>query len=1021
MAFNTVKFLGATVQSFSSSIGWGAQQISSATVNLVEDELDGDVFTPPELGTPVYFAFYNYTFYGLIQAWRKLRDSNNFPTYSVTIQDPREILDNCQIITAGYSGIVNGVRNVINVFGFWENNLGFGGSLANESGIPYFKVASCVQALTASPAVGSFGGALAYHGYLYRVDLTRIPSPPLGYRLPPGSLTLLEVISIVCEDMGCDFYVTLNGLTITVWPVPRFAQPPLGTITAITENLSRGDVIRSESGLEARNEPTTTFIVGGEVQPLMTGGTISSFWGFDINGNPVLSIPTTLHFEARENGVVVASADVPAEQMTLNATTCADTLGSTSYTCTDFEMRLALINIASWLNYIALWRTDIYSRIRVDAGFGAPANGAAPVGGNGMIADDRARVIDNIMAINANGRVGLARELYDLVKSYATDYLGKKYVVGIPSVTRAVDPETGIVYYSHEVSDGGYLPEGSEPLGLSIANEDLFTGPDGRFVAFAQLTDFSHEFDLGRLSPDQIVPEINTDGSVDYYVRVHVDSRIIQVPDSAVIVTLPFAVHYRPEDIYGGLSVVGPLIGLNPNNVDENIIRRQPGFGKFDPLWLGPEVVEPLDFAIPLKSNILTYGPWHVAGPTGKVRYEQDSSLVPWNYGGHTNLDAAAVAKLASSQTNMQISEAGTIELVGPPIASLGELLAAGGPNITSIEVNFSDRGVTTVYRFNTYTPRFGVVTKGLSEKIRKLGTTSHLFRRELRQNTRQVAENIASVADAQRGAAANFAGWRLVNPQTPHTMLVGQTFQDGTNIRQGIATQTLPEALIATNADSGNIFRETAIMSLDGLIRPIDMAGNASTMAGYEQPLAGFSGGISSDTLNPWGAHPSGHSYEQYIWGGEYSGLYAAARQNDDLSISEQARIFGLRQPILAVGYGYGIDGQFYPTGVADYTRRPDLWKAGPVDMLWDDYRKCWSSFGTRRGRTSSTITARSGFTDGSGYCRLDHIRNGVLSETSLNLPVYNMFASSIASGTYVMISMDIDSYRYYIQSAEC
>ena len=57
-----------------------------------------------------------------------------------------------------------------------------------------------------------------------------------------------------------------------------------------------------------------------------------------------------------------------------------------------------------------------------------------------------------------------------------------------------------------------------------------------------------------------------------------------------------------------------------------------------------------------------------------------------------------------------------------------------------------------------------------------------------------------------------------------------------------------------------------------------------------------------------------------------------------------------GLRGPLVVVGWGYDVDGLPVPSDPNDETKflnnhkkRQDLWKAGPVDLRWDDDKKVW------------------------------------------------------------------------------
>lgn len=162
-------FLGASISSFSCNAGFGDSS-STLGVQLVEDEYNKsdetglgrgqdvyhngakDQFTPPPVGSPVFFSFgtkrasvgdaflkpfddlYNqsasignfardhFTFGGILQTFTQNKSPAGTPIYSVQVVDPREILSNVQLILNNYAGSTYGGQNMINIFGFLEFN-----------------------------------------------------------------------------------------------------------------------------------------------------------------------------------------------------------------------------------------------------------------------------------------------------------------------------------------------------------------------------------------------------------------------------------------------------------------------------------------------------------------------------------------------------------------------------------------------------------------------------------------------------------------------------------------------------------------------------------------------------------------------------------------------------------------------------------------------------------------------------------------------------------------------------------
>ena len=168
--FEQTLFLGCSIQSISTSLGWNEQQ-STVTVVLVEDTCpslpdkpkvyypapglkyswhDPDPgFTNPTIGAPVYFRIGSdpawpvnkndkaegkgFEFAGVIQSWTKDFSPNGNPVYTVQIVDPRICLQNLEIIISDYAGSAHGqdfggawgssqegVYNLINAYGWLE-------------------------------------------------------------------------------------------------------------------------------------------------------------------------------------------------------------------------------------------------------------------------------------------------------------------------------------------------------------------------------------------------------------------------------------------------------------------------------------------------------------------------------------------------------------------------------------------------------------------------------------------------------------------------------------------------------------------------------------------------------------------------------------------------------------------------------------------------------------------------------------------------------------------------------------
>ena len=206
-------FLGLSIMDFTCNLGFNSSA-STLSLNLVQDDAfyytplvrdgirnavtegyhpwdvdafpkgfinnyhnDGDIENFPEVGSPVYFKYYDgkflnldcvsqdqnskeycknvFAFNGILSRWDKQYSSSGF-TYSVSVTDPREILENTTVILDTIAGRVapyddkyivgserslkngwNGYYNILNVYGYYEVH-GFGASKRTEQGMKWF-------------------------------------------------------------------------------------------------------------------------------------------------------------------------------------------------------------------------------------------------------------------------------------------------------------------------------------------------------------------------------------------------------------------------------------------------------------------------------------------------------------------------------------------------------------------------------------------------------------------------------------------------------------------------------------------------------------------------------------------------------------------------------------------------------------------------------------------------------------------------------------------------------------------
>jgi hypothetical protein len=990
--FEQTSFLGASVRSFNASIGWGTQA-SQLSVELVEDFNNGDLFTPPLVGSPVSFNCNGWNFNGLLQSYKTAGESGGYPLYSVTVVDPREILEGVQLILDGYFSSVNGVPNLLNVYGYLEN-ISFGNSEINESGIPWKKVRDTVTTLTSFLTVDDYGGPIHFANSTYTINLQGLPDLPEYYRVGGSSMSLMDFINEICEATGCDFFITMVEVTtgifsIVVNIVNRQAVALTGSVNEFIQNLD--GLTSKESGYELVNNPTGKFVVGGNIEEmyyrvvnktsgdptrLIVSGQIIlnkdkryytaddnvwPFWGFDSNGNAIIGSGT---FEKNYHRFTLDSRGVEV-----------DGVGATYPTDTG-EMRAALVSMDSWMSYLELRNDDRnapqyqrYTRINGSSPFSDFMSDimSGVLSYNDLLKMDTRRLgafTKRQARIMHNGTDDPLLEsltrLYDNVRSVASEYYGKKFMVKVPFIYTKVEPETLNVITSRNPIDSAFLDESSWASAvqnnLLPLDVDRLTTSDYKIQAYVRFDNFS-QLDLSELSPDDY---ILSNDLARVFVKCSVEPNIVYQNLSTAfspraIITLPGAVRllhdYLESNIYNGalnqwLSkfVTSRPRDFNPNDRDVRTVVQEiqeawSSLSMIDSSFIGhagaalvPDLV-----AVPLRNNISSYGPWYAYGANGKIEFERDESLVPWNYGGFTIMNLAGNAKVNEALTNQQISETGTIEIAGIPTVSLGSALISGGPFVTDVRVSIGEQGATTTYNMQL-SPRFGKFEKSNIERLARLSKTSQKIRKEIRNIRKKPGTNSKVFKQREYGSSANT---RLPSTgrHSSNIIIAGQCVPTS-NGRSYIDISIQPDYNSIAHVNKNYIHK--SVVSLDALFCPYGGLRGSSNLPMTISNIIGYSPNL--NTLSDVGQNIAIATNGTEI---PESGMYVLERGSD----AHEFRGIALRGPLWIAGWGRSTLGYAAPTGVnpwiseSDIANKPTQWKAGPLDARWDEAKGIWTT----------------------------------------------------------------------------
>jgi hypothetical protein len=823
--FNQTLFLGCTVKSFSSSVGWNDQE-TSVTVELVEDPCapaagstkyyypsPGIVntwnaadpgFQTPDVGAPVYFRVADFEFAGVVRSWSKKEDSSNFPGYSVTISDPRFILENLTIITGQYADEVKNVPNLINAYGFLESISdqvcqldaelecrdcndtfingaqfgspaeGFGGANQNDQGVPWIRLREAITLLLSGksnsdysprgyavfrghtpvgiPAPANGMGRLPYddfnaqivsdfggNGYInkYIVDITEIPFAPTYYRIESTDQTLLSLISQVCSDAGCDFYIELIVTAslekvIKVRTVKRRAQPALGQIAQFLS--TQNDYLISRNyGNELRNEPTSVFIYGDNIQntyevvPTGAGGKlldhdedspVLQHWGFDTENN----FQTSVIFSGdrySQSGMVEWDVDVDISPLQQNLSQpIRDAGGNIKQfaTISETEFRLAMGGFGGWYNYTlfvgvtgtnqnpyvipAIYGTDFGQTLKQSNNFGtglplkSPTASPKFTANQSLSGPDKANTnptniaSDNFFAVKDSPKKKDIEAIHAFIKKIGDENYNKKFVVKLPDICYYKDSQKTIenggkpIYnFSDVPNDGAYPASGvTGILDLSLKGTGIERFEDPETFKIQGIARYyvpsTGSFTSGNLIASDPNGLIERTG---YYTSLSADARTYLYPTGfaeyvpAAIVTIE-----TPVASGSGLSKYDGFARniIVPGTIGNTKIREEGSpFGNMleQKMGVAPKAYYPSGFAIPMFSNTNRYGPWGFVGPEGPVKFEEDKDLAPWNYGGYDLLNSGAIEKVQDGLTFQQVGERGGFTLAGYPLKALGQ------------------------------------------------------------------------------------------------------------------------------------------------------------------------------------------------------------------------------------------------------------------------------------------------------------------------------------------------------------
>jgi hypothetical protein len=483
-----IKFLGATVLSFNSSLGLGSSE-STLKVDLIEDCANGDLFLPKNgsilVGAPVYFSAGQFTFGGVLQSWT-VSQGGAGQTFTVDISDPRQLLANTVVIIDSYLGPPTQAPNYFNVYGFIEGEVlngscgVFGNSNSNERGMPYNNIISALTQM--SPIIYS------PTGYPFTINFNSFPpGAPEYYRIPGPSITLLDLLENICDVLGLEFYVDLfAGDVINIGTID-LKQPP-SSFEAI---LTSYDGIATELsyGQELRNEITKTVVFGEKQHYLSQITDFSHFFGEDLIGDKFVPVvPITVD----DCGFTISKK--------------IDSLNSMlqSPFNTNGPVKIHELDIRCAMSTMDMWIIRAFDEAFADPGsLNALLQTKFPdikrSFGN-AVKDSVSAISDKAQQpIRAHAQANLPETytelevIYNWIKNLGNTFYGKQFIAPLNQricYYQLNDSSTAeIVFSDIPTKAGGWVDDGIPVLGLSDPDLGLFREDDNRIGSFALFND----------------------------------------------------------------------------------------------------------------------------------------------------------------------------------------------------------------------------------------------------------------------------------------------------------------------------------------------------------------------------------------------------------------------------------------------------------------------------------------------------------------------------------------------------
>lgn len=748
----------------------------------------------PKLGSPIGIVWGEFSFGGILQRYLHNKSLSGY-TWDVVLESPGRLLQGIQIILDAYDGtnfygqfpsissnvfVGGNIRNIWNVFGVRENYFTggvFGGSNVNSLGFPALDAVNIIESISRSEEI--FGGQAKFGDHFYEVDLSPLKTfVNEYYRLKGPIQSLGSIIDDCCSIFSHDFIPTIrpksgkiitNGLienpVLSIFINQKTYQPEPDRIKDLVKDYeSQGRLISANFGKEFVNNPTQRLVIGGPASKyeIIDKTRFIPVWGFR-TAQKIEAVPSVeANFYIGTNYSPNSNAFVPILDNKvanwLRANFPQQTNFGEYWAAKVLEVRCAISGFDTWAMYHILNKSILapylytYCDIQDESSYNSKEFD--------LLAINAIKNGDPMAYQYCSGKTKagsipedfktILNDLCSAISNSGNEFYGRKFLVQLSEEPGGIFnnikwiPEEYRAINAWDIADSAWVePSLYGPMRVDAYRDISFYDGEGKLRAACEWL-----IQEGNLVKDfsSISDSYEMQGRTIASSNVQVDSNIyVQNGHLYALVTVPPVYlddGYMTDSKF--LFQYMQILGLIPNaEFSYNaLLNAGMDFNSIFSFSLSPAMDIPYVVGVPRQSNKYSWGTWwnKIEGD-GSAEVIIEDSLRPETYGSYGALQQVAFSAYAHIENSgIGDTENGSMEVTGVPEYNIAERMAGSGPYLTGIDISVSSDGITTSYKFNSWTPQFGRLSRFNADRLSNINKNNIRFLQEQRQKFKKPA-----------------------------------------------------------------------------------------------------------------------------------------------------------------------------------------------------------------------------------------------------------------------------------------